>query len=192
MLVYYFKQHWRLLQLRQGPFAEHLDGLARELHSKRYCHKGSQQTLSIIGRFSIFAQMQGIDSASQIDEALVERFLKEELAPEGVFKYAPRALRHMMDYLRSKGVITTPIEKKSYDPDEDLLVGYDEHLRKVRGLAQCTRQGCLRGARVFLRWYREQHPDRVLVDLLGSDVMNFLIETFSQPHSITWKKRLCC
>ena len=192
MLDYYFKQPWHLSRLRQGPFAEYLDRLAQELHSKGYCFKSSQRTLSLIGRFSIFAQEQGVDSASGINEALVEQFRKERLAPQGPFKYAPRALRHMLDYLRSRGVIAMPIEKESYDPDRDLLVNYDVHLCKIRGLTKSTRQGCLRSVRVFLRWYREQHPDRVLGDLLGRDVMDFLIVKFSEPHSITWKKRLCC
>ncbi len=192
MLEYYFKQRCRLLQLRRGPLAEHLDGLARELHFKRYRLKRGQQILSIAGRLSIFAQRQGITSASQVDDALVERFLKEELAFEGVFKYAPSALLHMMDYLRRNNVIPTPSEEKPHDPDEDLLIRYNEHLLRVRGLAQVTRDGCLRGARVFLRWYRERHPGHALGDLLGSDVLKFVIEAFGWPHTTTWKKRICC
>ena len=192
MLENYFKQRYRLLQLRRGPLAEHLDGLARELHLKGYQHTTGQQILSIAGRLNTFARMRGITSASQVDDAFVECFLKEELAFEGDLKYAPNALMHMTDYLQRKGVIQTPKEDRLQDPDEDLMFRYNKHLIKNRGLAQVTSDGSLRGARVFLRWYREQHPDYVLGDLLGSDVMNFVIEAFSWSQTTVWKKRICC
>ena len=192
MLEYFFKQRYRLLQLRRGPLAEHLDGLARELHSKGYRPWTGRQILSIAGRLNTFARIRGITSASQVDDVFVERFLKEELTLEGDYKYAPNALMHLMDYLQRKCVIQSPREDRLQDPDEDLMISYNNHLIKIRGLTQATCDGCLRGARIFLRWYREQHPGCALGDLLGSDVMNFVIEAFGWTHTTTWKKRICC
>lgn len=192
MLEYYYKRRARLLQLRRGPLSEHLDGLARELHLKGYRLMPGQQILSIAGRLSIFARMQGLTSASQVDDAFAERFLNEELSLEGDFKYAPNALLHIMNYLRRMGVLLTPGDDQPCNPDDDLLARYDSHLLKVRGLADPTREAYLRGSRVFLQWYHEKHPSRALSDLLGGNILNYITEAFSQPHSIVWKKDVCC
>lgn len=192
MLEYYFKRRLRLLQLRRGPLSENLDGLARELHLKGYRLSAGQQILSVAGRLSNFARMRGITRASQVDDALAERFLKEELAFEGIYKFAPNALLHLMDYLRRNGALPTPSEDKPRDPDEELLTRYDAHLLKVRGLADPTREGYLRGARALLRWYRERHPGCALGDLRGSDVLYYVTETSGQHYSTVWKKNICC
>lgn len=194
MLEYFFERSCRVFQLRRGPLAEHLDGLARELHFKGYRLRSGQKILSIAGQFNIFARSQGITSASMVDDTFAQRFIKEELAFMGKFESAVCAVRHMMDYLHRNGIIPTPDEAIYQDPnpDEELLIRYGEHLVQVRGLAEITRHGCLRGARIFLRWYRERHPGRALGDLLGSDVLKFVIEAFGQSHTTTWKKRICC
>jgi integrase/recombinase XerD len=192
MLEYYFKQQSNLLRLRRGPLTKHLDGLAEELHFKGYLHLTGQNILSFAGRLNNFARLRGITDASQVDDTFTERFLKEELAFEGNLKNAPAALMHVNDYLQRKGVIQTQIEEKLQDPDEDLLSHYDDHLLKVRGLTQGTRDGCLRGARIFLKWFREQHPGRSLSDLRGSDVLDFVLKVFNRTQTIYWKKRICC
>jgi len=192
MLEYFFEQRYRLLQLRRGPLTEHLEGLARELHSKGYRPWTGRQILSIAGRLNTFARIRGITCASQVDDVFVERFLKEELTLEGEYKSAPNALTHLMDYLQRQCVVKSPKEDRLQDPDEDLMISYNNHLIKIRGLTQATSDGCLRGARIFLRWYRKQHPNCALGDLLGSDVMDFVTEAFGWTHTTTWKKRICC
>ena len=187
MLEYFFTQRYRILQLRRGPLAEHLDGLARELRLKGYRPWTGRQILSVAGRLNIFARTQGITCASQVDDAFAERFLREELALEGDYRYAPNALMHLTDYLQRTGVIPMPSDDRLEDPDDALLSRFDNHLRDVRGLMKFTRQHCLRGARVFLRWFREQHPPRTLNELRGNDVLNFVIEVFGWRP--TWSTR---
>jgi len=80
-----------------------------------------------------------------------------------------------------------PSDDRLEDPDDALLSRFDNHLRDVRGLMKFTRQHCLRGARVFLRWFREQHPPRTLNELRGNDVLNFVIEVFGWRP--TWSTR---
>ena len=191
MLEYFFKRRSRLRQLRRGPLSEHLDGLASELRLKGYIRQAGQQILSICGRFSVFARIQGIEKAEQINEILAERYLKEELAVEGDFKHAPNALQHLFSYLQRKGVISTPEGNSPADPLVELLNRFDVHLRDVRGLAQITREAYLRGARRFLKWYQEQHHQRKLEELRGTDVLNFITEFLEQAISDVWKKHLC-
>jgi len=192
MIEYFFKQPCRLQRLRRGPLAEHLDGLAYELYHKGYQQTTGQYILSFAGRLNTFARLQGITDASLIDDAFTERFLKDELAYEGNFRYAPAALFHVTDYLLRQGVIQNRIEDKLRDPDENLLDRYNDHLIKVQGLAQGTRCSRVRSARIFLQWYREQHSDRSLRDLRGKDVLDFILEILTRSQSTFWKKRICC
>jgi hypothetical protein len=53
--------------------------------------------LQLTGKFNLFAQEDGIQTAEQITEFLVERFIKEELPRQGVFKDAPSLIRHLWD-----------------------------------------------------------------------------------------------
>ncbi|MFA7399879.1 MAG: site-specific integrase [Sideroxydans sp.] len=192
MLEYYFKRRSRLLQLRRGPLSEHLDGLARELHLKGYRLMVGQQILSVAGRLSIFARTQGIANASQVDETLTERFIKEELAFEGDFKYAPNALLHLTDYLHRNGVIPTPDDDKTHNPDEELLIRYNTHLCNVRGLAETTRESYVTGARRLVHWFRKQPSSHALSDLRGSEILNYVTDAFGEPYSTVWKKDVCC
>ena len=67
---------------------------------------GEQAALA--GKFSQFARLSGVAQAGEIDEALAERFVREELAAEGVYGDGPNAMRHVLDHLRPEGVIPRP------------------------------------------------------------------------------------
>jgi len=191
MLEYFFEQSSRVSQLRRGPLAAHLDGLARELHSKGYRLSSAKKILSIAGQFNIFARLKGITNAAKVDDNFAQRFIKEALAYMGKFESAVCAVQHMMEYLHRNGIIPTPDKAISQDSGEELLNRYGEHLVQVRGFAKITRYGCLCGARKFLRWYRARCSGRALDDLRGSDVLNFIIEALEQSRTIVWKKRFC-
>src|SRR5437667_12679173 len=133
MLEYYFPKPTRLRQLRRGPFGPHIDGLAAELRRAGYTSTVAPDILNHAGKFSGFALRSGITDASEIDEELVKRYL-EDLALEGAFVWAPKAMRHVLEYLRRAGVIARPQQAAHVDPVAVLLDRYDLHLRDVQGL----------------------------------------------------------
>ncbi len=191
MLEFFFKRRSRLRQLRRGPLAEHLDGLAGELRLKGYGHCAAQQILSVSGKFSNFVRTQGIEDAGQVDQVLLDRFLSEELAIEGDYKYAPNALQQLMGYLQRNGIVPSPENNAPMDPDSELLTRFNAHLQDVRGLAQSTREAYLRGGQRFLNWFRTRNPQRKLTDLRGTDILNFITEFLKQSCGDVWKKHLC-
>ena len=190
MLEFFFKKPTRLRQLRRGPLAEHLDGLAGELRLKGYRHLSAQQILSVSGKFSNFIRTLNIDNVEQINQHLVDLFL-EELVIEGDFKYAPNALQHLMNYLQRRGTLPQSENVKSSDPDSELLIRFDHHLSNVRGLTDSTRENYLRGGQRFLTWYRDHYSQRKLNDLRGTDILNFITHFLEQPFGDVWKKHLC-
>ena len=97
MLDFYFDSEVRKRQLRRGPLAEYLDGLAAEFQRDSYAKLTARRILSIIGQFSCYARCMGV-SAEEIDEALVERYLGDELVAEGVFQEGPKAMRQLLRY----------------------------------------------------------------------------------------------
>lgn len=181
MLEYYFKSPTRMRQLRRGPMGEHIDDLAAEFQRHGYCIQAATLLLRLVGRFSQFARMAGIETAGEIDEALIDRFFKEELAKEGLYQGAPAAMGHMLELLRRKGVIERPQPAFSEGPNGVLLSEYDDHMTNVRGLAANTREGYLLEARRLCAWFQDRHGGRPLKALAGRDVLEF-ISVYRERH----------
>ena len=137
--------------------------------------------LRLVGRFSHFAQMAGIKTAGEFNEALIDRFVKEELASEGLYQGAPAAMDHMLELLRRKGVLKRPRPAVSEGPNGMLVSEYDDYLANVRGLAANTRKGYLLEARRLCAWFQDQYGGRPLKALVGSDVLEF-ITTYKERH----------
>src|SRR5882672_9196467 len=104
MLDFYFKSRVRKRQLRRGPLAEHLDVVAAEFQRDSYAKHTARRILSIVGQFSCYAGLVGV-AAEEIDETCVERFLTAGFVADGLFQDGPMAMRHMLRYLRKRGVI---------------------------------------------------------------------------------------
>jgi len=96
MLESYFKFPERLARMRSGPLAEHIGDLAAKLYRRGFTRATGQRILSLTTRFNQFAAGAGVEDAAGIDEALLERFINEELRAEGTFREAGGLLRHML------------------------------------------------------------------------------------------------
>jgi len=191
MLEYYFKSPSRLRQLRCGPISEQLDGLAQELYIKGFRYYVGQRFLSIAGRLNIFASTRGIKSATEVDATLIKCFLTEQVTSKSKFYEATKSLQRLTDYLQQSGFIPIPVDENPRDPDKNLLIRYDLHLRDVRGLTPRTCEYYLHGAKRFLLWYRDRHLDSSLNELSGSVILSYITETFKQSYSIAWKRSIC-
>lgn len=192
MLEIYFESPTRLRQLRRGPLAEHIDAMAEELRAAGYSRTTGRMLLSLAGKFSQFARLQGVEKAEGIDHAIVARFVQEELTAEGLYVDAPNAMRHVLEYLQGKGVTPRPpVDAPPVNEDEALVSRYDAHLRDVRGLALETRQEYRRGAQRLLSWFHGRHGERPLQELSGPDVLEFVTATLDLYPGGRWRQRLC-
>ena len=143
------------------------------------------------GKFNDFAFLKGIVSADRIDEALVDRFIKVELASYGTFKNASSKMRHVLEYLREQGVIPKSITSGLDDPFVAILAPYDCHLRDVRGLTLVSRSQYLRYARRLLVWLQNHRPGRPLAGTTGVDILEFVSGLAGLHRSGSWRNNLC-
>jgi len=187
MLDYYFESEARKRQLRRGPLSEYLDGLAAELQRDRYARNTARRILSIVGQFNRYARLTGI-AAEQIDEALADRFLSD--AGDGAGDCGPNAMRHLLEYLRKRGIIGPSVPPPPH-PFAAVLQSYDEYLRDVRGLAERTRKGHLRCARDVFDRLRVRHGDQALAKLTGIDVIELVTEQVGRWHSRSSRAHVC-
>jgi integrase/recombinase XerD len=191
MLETFFESETRLRQLRRGILGRHIDGLATELREAGYTRTSGRALLTLIGKFSLFATGQGVADATQVNEALIARFLQEELPIEGTFRNAANAMDHLLGYLRRHGVIPAAQRPVTKDPITSLLSSYDEHLRTVRGLAPETRLGYLRMARFLLAWQAERPGRPSIGSLTGPDVLAFITDFMERYAGVKYRQHLC-
>lgn len=191
MLEFYFKSARRLEQLRGSPWAEHVSGLAARLHRRGFTQATGQRILSLAARFNGFAAGAGVEEASSIDEALVGRFINEDLRAEGTFREAGSLLRHMLEHLRCAGVIQRAAGARPEDPFGGVLDKYDRYLDGVRGLSVSSRSQCLCYARRLLTWLCDRHGERSLAQLTGTDVLDFITDLAGLNPSGSWRHNLC-
>ena len=191
MLEEFFEKATRLRQLRRGPFGPHIDGLAGELRRAGYAWSSARYILTLAGKFSEFARLSGVLGASQIDEALVRRFLDEELAAEGIFNGAENAMRHVLEHLRRTSVIPAVEVVVQVDPFAAILGRYDAFLRDVRGLRESTREGYQRGARALLTWHATRHSAETISKLTAAEVLSFVSERLEEGHGGKWRASVC-
>jgi len=191
MLEFYFKSPKRLERLRCGPLAEHIADLAAKLHRRGFTRATGQRILSLTGRLNGFAAGAGVEEAAGIDDALAERFINEELRAEGTFREAGSLLRHMLEHLRSEGVIQQAAAARPEDGLASVLGKYDRYLDCVRGLSLSSRSQYVLYARRLIAWWCERHGERPLAHLSGVDVLDFITELAGLNASGSWRNNLC-
>ncbi len=173
MLDFYFDSNVRKQQLRRGPLAEHLDGIAKEFQQATYARTTARRILSLIGQFNRYMHWVGL-TVDEIDEVTTRRFLEEALATaDGYCQTGPCAMQHLLRYLRQGGTIAPPPAPEPH-PFSEILEGYDQYLCDVRGSATSTRQQKVLTAQRFIDWLRQRYDEEALMLLAGTDVLEFV------------------
>lgn len=190
MLDLYFKAAKEQHQMWDGPLAGRLDELAAIFYRQGFCWDTGRRALRIAGRFNRFLQESGMTDETQVSKEQIETFL-DSLGHAGSFRYALSDLNHLLDHLRSRGVLPTPEGDVSDHPFSGLLVRFDEHLRDVRGNTPLTREGYLHGARRLLHWLRERHGEESLASLDGRAVLEFITSLADRYPGGSWPNQLC-
>ena len=189
MLDFYFRSIGRMRQLREGPLAEHVDGLAAEFQHACYAETTARRMLSIIGQFNSYMRLVGL-SLDEVDESTAERFPSDVFLADEFCQEGGKAMRHLLGYLRSGKVIAPPQPPPPH-PFASTLDGFDRYLRDVRGLAQGTRRASVTSARVFIDWLRERYDRDALTRLAGTDVLEFITDRLRQYASRSSRSHVC-
>lgn len=189
MLDYYFKAAWRRRQLCRGPLGEHLDRLAAALRRESYAPLTARRILSVAGQFSHYAALAGI-RLDAVDDACVATFLADRLVPEGLFRDGRKAMRHVLRYLRTQGIVAPVAARTHPQADQAMLAAYEEYLDRVRGLQRSTRAKHRASAQGFVEWLRRRSGGRQW-RLSAPDVLEYISHTLETRKSRSARGHLC-
>lgn len=189
MLELYFSSPTRLKQMRHGPLAEHLDRFACELRDAGYRHATGGAILSFAGKFNGYLHARQLN-LSDIDEALGERFVEEELKAVGDYQCAYNMLWHLLGYLRRQGIVPPEVTVAEEPTEIDqLLLRLRTHLKTVRGLSDSSCASLAITARRFLDWHAQRHQGLAFAHLDGPEVLEYVSYACTiHPESRCWPR----
>lgn len=122
----------------EGPLAGHLVSFANSLSAQGYSAKSMKQQVRIAACFSRWLKQTGV-SVQDISFDHAIRYLRNRARHVRPYLGDRAALRHLIDFMRSEGVI--PVEKtatRRVPPAEICTQAYAEYLRDAQALATAT------------------------------------------------------
>jgi site-specific recombinase XerD len=155
---------------------QYVDGFQAWLLGQGYTPGTVEQVLKYARQFGRWMVGAGLEP-SQLDKSVVDVFLSSRGArrTHGV---GARNLGHLLDYLRSEGVLKPEIPLVT--PVGEIVARYRSWLVDERGLASQTILRYERTARRFLQRRETAVGIRFVEDLAGTDVISFLLEESSR------------
>ena len=159
-----------------GPLAAFADGFGAELGRLGYSRFTAEAQLQLMAHVSGWLEDRGL-GAQQLTTARVEQYLVYRRACGHVHRFSPRALAPLLAYLRGVGVAPPATPPPALTASDRLLVEFQEHLLRDRGLAARTVEGYRRVARLFLASRCTPVGDDLqLGRLTAADVSAFMLE----------------
>jgi integrase/recombinase XerD len=165
----------------EGPLASHIGLFARSLSGQGYSLYSIHRQVLLAACFSRWLKQQGVALRS-ITSDHPPRYLRYRARRVRPNPGDVAALRHLLDFLRSKGVI--PAEKMSacaLTPAERCTQAYEHYLREARGLASATIANYVPFIRSFLKDRFGDEPI-TLSHLCASDVVRFVQRQAPRLH----------
>lgn len=131
----------------RGPLAAHVDGFWAELRQEGYAPLSSANLLRVASHFSRWLEDHrlGLD---ELGEGHIESFMAHRRHQGHTQFLSPSALRPLIGYLRSIGVVVRPAPVVE-TPIDRLVSEYSEYLARQRCLAATTIRGYTDSAREF-------------------------------------------
>lgn len=164
-----------LERLRVGSLAPYLDLYLKRIEQEGFLPSSVPMQMYAIARFSKWLDSKRID-LRQVDEPVVERFLKRDLNVVHSAESAP--LRRFLAMLRDIGVAAAKPPEPS-DAQPSCANAYRRYLVQERGLADTTVSHYVAFAEQFLS-DRFGPADLNLSELTASDVARFMRERAHQ------------
>ena len=127
-----------LSQAPEGPLAGHLVSFADAISAQGYSAQSMKQQVRIAACFSRWLKQTGV-SVKDICYDHATQYLRYRARHVQPYRGDRAALRHLIDFMRSEGVI--PVEKtatRRVPPAEICAQAYAEYLRDAKALATTT------------------------------------------------------
>jgi len=145
MLEFWYKEKRTLVDFRRGPLGPYFDDFAHRLKTKRYSAATARTVLGKCCQFNAFLIEQGVASAKDIHQPLIDSFVEAFYAPPRTVgpKYSPQSdvrlsLKHLFAYLAEVKVWRPPKAKEAITPYTWLLNPYLRHLQAESELSPKT------------------------------------------------------
>jgi len=162
-------------RLRVGPLASYLDAYLKRIEQEGFLPSSVPMQMYAIARFSNWLHSGKVD-LHQVDEAIVERFLRRDLNVVHSAESAP--VRRFIAMLREIGV-TAPKPPNPRNCRQRFIDEYRRYLLRERGLAETSLLNYVPFAEQFLS-KRFGHSDMNLPELTATDVVDFLRDRVRQ------------
>lgn len=157
-----------------GPLEPFAAGFAGELAALGFTANSAGLQLGVVAHLSRWLAAQDVPVAA-LDVVVVERFCAARRASGYTAFLTPRALTHLLAYLRGLGVIAPVVAGVADGPVERLLERWARYLAVERGLVDDVVAGYVHVARPFVE--RVWGPDGIGVERLdGPVVIAFVLE----------------
>ena len=181
--------------LLDSVYASHVDAVVDDLECSQYASSTIKTYIACIAHFARWSDQCQL-ALKEVGEEAVSRFLGEHLphcdCPSPVRRShgdLRAACRHLLRVLRDNGVIAEPEPDVSQDDIEEELLGFDEHMRCLRGLAAKTRRDRIRIVRYLLRERFADQPFEFSA-LQPDEVRKFIAEQLEQPSTTSRARAL--
>lgn len=126
-----------LTRYRRPPLGLELDGFCQWLHEQGYSRWVIRSHLSNVSQFNQSLRYLGIKDCGEVQKRHADRFIGQHLRKRGRVssRHTAPAVRCLMKYLSSRGVLISTAESPPY---EGVLDEYVEYLRHHRALVDST------------------------------------------------------
>jgi len=172
MLTTYFKHPFTLRKLRSDPAGPYLDDFASQLTQVGYCRDRIRDYLRGAGRFSTWAQSDGLAADALDSQALAQfrRFLDSQdrlRYRRGEYSDTFVGARHFVGFLQARGVVPTPAP--AVEPE--LLTEFCHWMHTQRGVTETTLNSYRPALRRLLNALGE-HPEHYTAKQLRGFVLD--------------------
>lgn len=121
-----------------GPLARYLGVFARSQKAQGYCLYYVHRQVLLAARFSYWLKKKRV-ALYQIRSDHVRKYLQYRAQQARLRKDDIAALKHLIDFLRGKGLIASEkVSTRRLTPAEQCVEAYSQYLREARALARTT------------------------------------------------------
>ena len=137
-MKYVINEQIVLSRAPEGPLSECIKAFADFLSAQGYALNSIHQQVHLAACFSQWLKQQGV-ALREMNFDHVKQFLRYRARHRKPGRGDTAALRHVIDWLRSQGVIPAEtLPEPRLTPAQRCVQGYEHYLRETRGLAEPT------------------------------------------------------
>ena len=159
-------------RLRGGIFGDHVETFCGSMVDLKYQPSTIRHKLWTVSCLQRWMQAERV-KLEEFDERLIDRMREARRRRGRVCRNLRTTLSQLLCHLRACGAVARPVPPTPTEMDL-LLAPYEQHLRRERGLAECTTHNYSKYVREFVADRFDEHPK--FAALRSQDVRDFCLK----------------